>query len=84
MPLRENIGMLFDVAGWPTRGVSQQTVSGVPPGLTFVSKSGDAAVSARAARLRDTLHAMGIAAQSSALESMPQGVLTLVVGPKPP
>ena len=75
---------LFDIAGWPTRGVSQQTVSGVPPGLTFVSKSGDAAVYAQAARLRDTLHAMGIAAQSSALESMPQGVLTLVVGPKPP
>jgi hypothetical protein len=75
---------LFDIAGWHTRGVSQQTVSGVPPGLTFVSKSGDAAVYAQAARLQDTLHAMGIAAQSSALESMPQGVLTLVVGPKPP
>jgi outer membrane protein OmpA-like peptidoglycan-associated protein len=74
---------LFDTAGWPTRGVSQQAVSGVPPGLTFVSKSGDAAVSARTARLQDTLHAMGIAAQSSAVDSMPQGVLMLVVGPKP-
>jgi hypothetical protein len=74
---------LFDIAGWPIRRVSQQTVSGVPPGLTFVSKSGDATVSARAARLQDTLHAVGIAAQSSALESMPQGVLMLVVGPKP-
>jgi hypothetical protein len=79
-----NLDMLFDIAGWPIRRVSQQTVSGVPPGLTFVSKSGDATVSARAARLQDTLHAVGIAAQSSALESMPQGVLMLVVGPKPP
>jgi hypothetical protein len=74
--------MLFDIAGWPTRGVSQQTVSRVPPGLTFVTNSGDAAVSARAARLQDSLHAMGIAAQSSSLESMPQGSLMLVVGPK--
>jgi hypothetical protein len=79
-----NLDMLFDIAGWPIRRVSQQTVSGVPPGLTFVSKSGDATVSARAARLQDTLHAVGIAAQSSALESMPQGVLMLVVGPKLP
>jgi hypothetical protein len=77
------LDMLFDIAGWPTQGVSQRTVSGVPPGLTFVSKSGDAAVFAQAARLQDALHAMGIAAQSSALESMPQGVLMLVVGPKP-
>jgi outer membrane protein OmpA-like peptidoglycan-associated protein len=75
---------LFDIAGWPIRRVSQQTVSGVPPGLTFVSKSGDATVSARAARLQDTFHAMGIAVQSSALESMSQGVLMLVVGPQPP
>jgi outer membrane protein OmpA-like peptidoglycan-associated protein len=77
------LDMLFDIAGWPTLGVSQQTVSGVPPGLTFVTKSGDAPVYARAARLQDTLHAMGIAARSSALESMPQGLLMLVVGPKP-
>jgi outer membrane protein OmpA-like peptidoglycan-associated protein len=75
---------LFDLAGWPTQGVSQQTVSGVPPGLTFVTKSGDATVAARAAHLQDTLHTMGIAAQSSALESMPQGLLMLVVGPQPP
>src|SRR4029450_7484221 len=53
-----NIGMLFDIAGWPTRGVSQQAVSDVPPGLTFVSKRGDAAVSARAALLPDTLAAV--------------------------
>ena len=79
-----NLDMLFDIAGWPIRRVSQQTVSGVPPGLTFVSNSGDATVSARAAHLQDTLHAVGIAAQSSALESMPQGVLMLVVGPRPP
>jgi hypothetical protein len=79
----QKLDMLFDIAGWPTRGVSQQTVSGVPPGLTFVTKSGDVPVYARAARLQDTLQAMGIAAQSSALESMPQGLLMLVVGPKP-
>jgi hypothetical protein len=79
----QKLDMLFDIAGWPTRGVSQQTASGVPPGLTFVIKSGDAPVFARAARLQDTLHAMGIVAQSSALESMPQGLLMLVVGPQP-
>jgi hypothetical protein len=80
----QKLDMLFDIAGWPTQGVSQQTVSGVPSGLTFVTKSGDAPVFARAARLQDALHAMGIAAQNSALESMPQGLLMLVVGPKPP
>jgi hypothetical protein len=79
----QKLDMLFDIAGWPTRGVSQQTVSDIPPGLTFVTKSGDATVFARAARVQGTLHAMGIAAQSSALESMPQGVLMLVVGPQP-
>jgi hypothetical protein len=79
----QRLNMLFDIAGWPTRGISQQTVSGVSPGLTFVTKSGNATVLARAARLQDTLHAMGIAAQSRALESMPQGLLMLVVGPKP-
>ncbi len=80
----QELDALFDIAGWPTQGVSQQTVRGVPSGLTFVTKSGDATVFARAARLQDTLHAMGIAAQSSALESMPQGLLMLVVGPQPP
>jgi hypothetical protein len=80
----QKLNMLFDIARWPTRGVSQQTVGGVPPGLTFVTNSGDATVSARAARLQDSLHAMGIAAQSSSLESMPQGLLMLVVGPRPP
>jgi outer membrane protein OmpA-like peptidoglycan-associated protein len=79
----EELDGLFNIAGWPTRGVSQQTVSGVSPGLTFVTNSGDAAMFARAARLQDTLHAMGIGAQSRALESMPQGVLMLVVGPQP-
>jgi hypothetical protein len=78
----QRLNMLFDIAGWPTRGVSQQTVGGVPPGLTLVTNSGDATVSARAARLQDSLHALGIAAQSSALESMPQGSLMLVVGPR--
>jgi outer membrane protein OmpA-like peptidoglycan-associated protein len=80
----EELDALFDIAGWPTRGVSQQTVGGVPPGLTFVTNSGDATVSARAARLQDSLHALGIAARSSALESMPQGLLMLVVGPRLP
>ena len=79
----KKLDMVFDLAGWPTRGVSQQTVRGVPPGLTFVTKSGDAAVFAQAARLQDILRAMGIAAQSSALESMPEGLLMLVVGPQP-
>jgi hypothetical protein len=80
----EELDALFDIAGWPTQGVSRQTVRGVPPGLTFVTKSGDATVVAQAARLQDALHAMGIVAQSSALESMPQGLLMLVVGPNPP
>jgi hypothetical protein len=79
----KQLDMLFDIAGWPTRGVSQQTVSDTPPGLTFVTKSGDAAVFARAVRLQGTLHAMGIAAQSHTHESMSQGLLTLVVGPQP-
>jgi hypothetical protein len=80
----QKLDMLFDIAGWPTQGVSRQTVSGVPPGLTFVTKSGDAPVVAQAARLQDALHAMGIVAQSSALDSMPPGLLMLVVGPNPP
>jgi hypothetical protein len=79
----KRLDMVFDVAGWPTQGVNQQTVSDVPPGLTFVTNSGDGAVFARAAGIQDTLHAMGIAAQSRALESMPEGVLMLVVGPQP-
>jgi outer membrane protein OmpA-like peptidoglycan-associated protein len=79
----EELDALFNTAGWATRGVSQQTVSGIPPGLTFLTNSGDAAIFARAVRLQGTLYAMGIAAQSRALESMPQGLLMLVVGPKP-
>jgi hypothetical protein len=79
----KELDALFNTAGWATWGVSQQTMSGIPPGLTFLTKSGDAATFARAVRLQDTLHAMGIAAQSRALESMPQGLLMLVVGPQP-
>jgi outer membrane protein OmpA-like peptidoglycan-associated protein len=79
----EELDALFNTAGWATRGVNQQTVSGIPPGLTFVTKSGDAAMFALAVRIQDTLHTMGFAAQSRALESMPQGLLMLVVGPKP-
>jgi hypothetical protein len=79
----KQLDLVFDIAGWPTRGVSQQTASGIPPGLTFLTKSGDAATLAQAARLQDTLLAMGITAQSQTHESMSQGLLTLVVGPKP-
>jgi outer membrane protein OmpA-like peptidoglycan-associated protein len=78
----EELDTLFNIAGWPTRGVSQQTVAGIPPGLTFVTRSGDGPMYARAIRLQDTLHAMGIAAHSRAVESMPQGSLMLLVGPK--
>jgi outer membrane protein OmpA-like peptidoglycan-associated protein len=79
----KELDALFNSAGWATRGVSQEVVSGIPPGLTFVTKSDDAAMVARIVRLQDTLHTMGFAAQSRALESMPQGLLMLVVGPKP-
>jgi OmpA family len=79
----KELDALFNSAGWATRGVSQEAVSGIPPGLTFVTKNNDAAMFTQAVRLQDTLHAMGFAAQSRALESMPQGLLMLVVGPKP-
>jgi hypothetical protein len=79
----KQLDLLLNIAGWPTQGVSQQTVSDAPPGLTFLTKSGDDAALAQAVRLQDTLHAMGIAAQSHAHESMSQGLLTLVVGPQP-
>jgi hypothetical protein len=79
----EELDTLFNTAGWPTRGVSQQTVTGIPPGLTFVMGSGDGTVSSRAARVQDTIHAMGIVSQSRALDSMPHGLLMLLVGPKP-
>jgi hypothetical protein len=78
----KQLDLLFNIAGWPTRGVSQQTVSGIPPGLTFVANGGDGAVFAQAVRLQGTLHAMGIAAQSHTHESMSQGLLMLIVGPK--
>jgi hypothetical protein len=51
--------------------------------IEIVSKRGDAAMFARAGRLQDTLHEMGIATQSRAVESMPQGSLMLIVGPQP-
>jgi outer membrane protein OmpA-like peptidoglycan-associated protein len=79
----KELDALFNTAGWTTRGVSQQTVSDAPPGLTFLTKSSDAAMFARATFLQGTLHVMGIAAQSRALESMPEGLLMLVVGPQP-
>jgi outer membrane protein OmpA-like peptidoglycan-associated protein len=74
---------LLNTAGWATQGVSQQTMSGIPPGLTFFTNSGDAATFTRAIRLKDILHAVGIAVHSRAHERMPQGLLTLVVGPQP-
>jgi hypothetical protein len=79
----KELDALFNTAGWATQGVGQQTMSGIPPGLTFFTKSGDAATFNRAVRLKDTLHAMGIAAHSRAHARMPQGLLTLVVGPQP-
>jgi hypothetical protein len=79
----KRLNMVFGIAGWPTRGVSRETVSSLPPGLTLVTNSGDAAVFARAAGIQDALRAVGIAAQRSALEGMPEGVLMLVVGPQP-
>ena len=79
----EELDALFDSAGWPTQGVTRETVSDVPPGLTFVTNSGDGAVFARAAGIQYALLALGIAAQSRALESIPEGVLMLVVGPQP-
>jgi outer membrane protein OmpA-like peptidoglycan-associated protein len=79
----KELDALFNTAGWATQGVTPQTVSGIPPGLTFVTKRGDAAMFARAGRLQDTLHEMGIATQSRAVESMPQGSLMLIVGPQP-
>jgi hypothetical protein len=81
--LAKQLDLLLDIAGWPTQGVSQQTMSDAPPGLTFLAKSGDGAALAQAVRLQDTLYMMGIAAQSRAHESMSQGLLTLVVGPQP-
>jgi hypothetical protein len=66
--------------GGPTRAIR---VFAHRPRVGAGAARGEATVFARAARLQDTLHAMGIAAQSSALESMPQGLLMLVVGPKP-
>jgi hypothetical protein len=79
----KQLDLLFNIAGWPTRGVNLQTVSGILPGLTFLTKSGDGATLARATLLQDTLHAMGITAQSHTHESMSQGLLMLVVGPQP-
>jgi hypothetical protein len=79
----KELDALFNTAGWATQGVVPQAVSGIPPGLTFVTKSGDAAMFDRASRLQDTLHEMGIATQNRAVESMPLGSLMLIVGPQP-
>jgi outer membrane protein OmpA-like peptidoglycan-associated protein len=79
----KELDALFNTAGWATQGVIPQTVSGIPPGLTFVTKSGDAAMLARAVRLQNTLHELGIATHSRAVESMPQGSLMLIVGSQP-
>jgi outer membrane protein OmpA-like peptidoglycan-associated protein len=79
----QELDALFNTAGWATQGVIPQTVSGIPPGLTFVTKSGDAAMLAQTVRLQDTLHELGIATHSRAVQSMPQGSLMLIVGPQP-
>ena len=81
----KELDALFHAAGWATQGVrvSQQAMRGIPPGLLFMYNSGDAATFAQAVRLQDVLNAVGIAAQSRPEKEIPQGLLTLVVGPKP-
>jgi hypothetical protein len=76
---------LFNAAGWATQGVrvSQQAMRDTPPGLLFVYNSVDATTFAPAVRLQNVFNAVGIAAQSRPQKGMPQGVLTLIVGPKP-
>jgi outer membrane protein OmpA-like peptidoglycan-associated protein len=80
----KELDALFHTAGWATQGVrvSEQGMRGIPPGLIFVYNSGDAATFAQAVRLQDVLNAVGIAAESRPQKGMPQGVLTLVVGPQ--
>jgi outer membrane protein OmpA-like peptidoglycan-associated protein len=81
----KELNALFHTAGWATQSVrvSQQAMRGIPPGLLFVYNSGDEATFAQAVRLQNILNAVGIAAQSRPQKGIPQGVLTLVVGPKP-
>jgi outer membrane protein OmpA-like peptidoglycan-associated protein len=79
----KELDALFRTAGWATQGVSQQAMQDTPPGLIFVYNSSDPATFAQAIRLKDVLNAVGIAAQSRPQKGMPQGVLRLVVGPKP-
>jgi hypothetical protein len=78
----QELEALFHTAGWATQGVSQQAMRDIPPGLIVLYKSGDAATLAVARRLQNTLHAVGIAAQNRAQNSMPHGLLTLAVGSK--
>ena len=81
----KELAALFHAAGWATQGVrvSQQGMRGIPPGLLLVYNSGDEATFAPAVRVQNILNAVGIAAQSRPQKGMPQGVLTLIVGPKP-
>ena len=81
----QELDALFHAAGWATQGVSisQQAMRDTPPGLLFVYNSVDGAWFAPAVRLQNVFNAVGIAAQSRPQKGMPQGVLTLVVGPKP-
>jgi outer membrane protein OmpA-like peptidoglycan-associated protein len=79
----KELDALFRTAGWATQGVSQQAMQDTPPGLIFIYNSSDPATFAQAIRLKDVLNAVGIAAQSRPQKGMPQGVLMLVVGPKP-
>jgi outer membrane protein OmpA-like peptidoglycan-associated protein len=81
----QELDALFNAAGWATQGVrvSQQGMRDTPPGLFFVYNSVDATTFAPAVRLQNVFNAVGIAAQSRPQKGMPQGVLTLIVGPKP-
>ena len=79
----KELDALFNAAGWATQGVSPQVMHGTPPGLLLVHNSGDAATFAPAVHLQDVFNAAGIAARIRPQKGMPQGLLTLVVGPKP-
>jgi outer membrane protein OmpA-like peptidoglycan-associated protein len=81
----KELDALFRTAGWAIQDiiVSQQVMRGLGPGLVFVYNSGDEAMFAPAVRLQDVFNAVGIAAQSHPQRGIPQGLLTLVVGPQP-
>jgi outer membrane protein OmpA-like peptidoglycan-associated protein len=81
----KELNALFHAAGWATQGVrvSQQAMRDTPPGLLFAYNSGDEATFAPAVRLQSVFNVVDIAAQSRPQKGMPQGVLTLIVGPKP-